>query len=107
MSEIRCIAISTGGGVAPGLNAVIRGAVKSAILKYKWKVIGIPDGFEGLIWPEKSFALTLNHVSGILPAAALFWEQPTAETRSALKRLKTDRKSPGTFLGTSSPMPKS
>ena len=67
MSEIRCIAISTGGGDAPGLNAVIRAAVKSAILKYKWKVLGIPDGFDGLIWPEKSFELTLKHVSGILP----------------------------------------
>src|SRR5882724_1183901 len=67
MSEIRCIAISTGGGDAPGLNAVIRAAVKSAILKYKWKVIGIPDGFDGLIWPEKSFELTLKQVSGILP----------------------------------------
>jgi ATP-dependent phosphofructokinase / diphosphate-dependent phosphofructokinase len=67
MSEIRCIAISTGGGDAPGLNAVIRAAVKSAILKYKWKVVGIPDGFDGLIWPEKSFELTLKHVSGILP----------------------------------------
>jgi ATP-dependent phosphofructokinase / diphosphate-dependent phosphofructokinase len=67
MSEIKCIAISTGGGDAPGLNAVIRAAVKSAILKYKWKVIGIPDGFDGLISPEKSFELTLKHVSGILP----------------------------------------
>jgi 6-phosphofructokinase 1 len=36
-------------------------------LKYKWKVVGIPDGFDGLIWPEKSFELTLKHVSGILP----------------------------------------
>ena len=42
MSDIRCIGISTGGGDAPGLNAVIRAAVKCAILKYKWKVIGIP-----------------------------------------------------------------
>ena len=67
MSEIRCIGICTGGGDAPGLNAVIRAAVKSAILKYKWKVIGIPDGFDGLIWPEKSHELTLKDVSGILP----------------------------------------
>ena len=67
MSEIRCIGICTGGGDAPGLNAVIRAAVKSAILKYKWKVIGIPDGFDGLIWPEKSRELTLKDVSGILP----------------------------------------
>src|SRR5437773_2501126 len=67
MSDIRCIAISTGGGDAPGLNAVIRAAVKAAILKYKWKVIGISDGFDGLIWPEKSRELTLKDVSGILP----------------------------------------
>jgi 6-phosphofructokinase 1 len=67
MSDIRCIGICTGGGDAPGLNAVIRAAVKAAILKYKWKVIGIPDGFDGLIWPEKSRELTLQDVSGILP----------------------------------------
>jgi phosphofructokinase-like protein len=67
MNNIRCIGICTGGGDAPGLNAVIRAAVKCAILKYKWKVIGIPDGFDGLIWPEKSYELTLKHVSGILP----------------------------------------
>jgi len=67
MSDIRCIGIGTGGGDAPGLNAVIRAATKAAILKHNWKVIGIPDGFDGLIWPEKSFELTLDRVSGILP----------------------------------------
>jgi 6-phosphofructokinase 1 len=67
MSDIRCIGIATGGGDPPGLNAVIRAATKAAILKYKWKVIGVPDGFDGLIWPEKSFELTLKEVSGILP----------------------------------------
>ena len=67
MSVIHCIGIATGGGDAPGLNAVIRAATKAAILKHKWKVIGIPDGFDGLIWPEKSFELTLERVSGILP----------------------------------------
>jgi len=67
MPSIRCIGISTGGGDAPGLNAVIRAAVKSAILKYNWKVIGIPDGFDGLIFPERARELTLQSVSGILP----------------------------------------
>ena len=67
MSNIRCIGIATGGGDAPGLNAVIRAAAKAAILKQGWKVIGIPDGFDGLIWPEKAFELTLEKVSGILP----------------------------------------
>jgi len=67
MSEIKTIGISTGGGDCPGLNAVIRGATRSAILKYGWRVIGIQDGFDGLIWPERSFPLTLDTVSGILP----------------------------------------
>jgi len=67
MADIHCIGICTGGGDAPGLNAVIRAAVKAAILKYKWKVIGIPDGFDGLIWPERAHELTLKDVSGILP----------------------------------------
>lgn len=67
MSTIRCIGVCTGGGDAPGLNAVIRAVVKSAFLKYGWKVIGIPDGFDGLIWPERSHELTLKDVSGILP----------------------------------------
>src|SRR5271167_3175352 len=67
MAEIHCIGINTGGGDAPGLNAVIRAATKAAIIKYGWKVIGIPDGFDGLIWPEKAFELTLKEVSGILP----------------------------------------
>jgi phosphofructokinase-like protein len=67
MDEIRTIAVTTGGGDCPGLNAVIRAVTKCAILKYGWKVIGIPDGFDGLIWPERSFPLTLESVSGILP----------------------------------------
>ncbi len=67
MSDIRKIGICTGGGDCPGLNAVIRAAVKTAILKYRYDVIGIRDGFDGLIWPEKSRPLTLSDVSGILP----------------------------------------
>ena len=67
MPNIRKIGICTGGGDCPGLNAVIRGAVKTAILKYRWEVIGIRDGFDGLIWPEKTKPLLLNDVSGILP----------------------------------------
>jgi len=67
MPNIRKIGICTGGGDCPGLNAVIRAAVKTAILKYRWEVIGVRDGFDGLIWPEKTKPLLLNDVSGILP----------------------------------------
>jgi 6-phosphofructokinase 1 len=67
MGDIKKIGICTGGGDCPGLNAVIRAAVKCAVLKYKWQVIGVPDGFDGLIWPEKARPLLLADVSGILP----------------------------------------
>ncbi len=67
MDEIRTIGISTGGGDCPGLNAVIRGAVRCAVLKYKWRVIGIEDGFDGLIWPNRARELTMQDISGILP----------------------------------------
>lgn len=66
MAEIRKIGICTGGGDCPGLNAVIRAAVKTAIMKYRWEVIGVRDGFDGLIWPDKIRQLTSDDVSGIL-----------------------------------------
>ncbi len=65
--NIRTIGVSTGGGDAPGLNAVIRGLVRAAIGDYGWRVMGIPDGFDGLIWPEKAREITEKSVSGILP----------------------------------------
>src|SRR5512135_2853151 len=68
MEKVRTIGICTGGGDCPGLNAVIRAAVKTAILKYNWRVVGVRDGFDGLIWPsEKTVPLDINSVSGILP----------------------------------------
>lgn len=64
---VSTIGILTGGGDCPGLNAVIRGVVKSAIIRHGWQVIGIEDGFDGLLFPEKCRPLTLDHVRGILP----------------------------------------
>ena len=66
MTDIQTIGISTGGGDCPGLNAVIRAATKCAIQRYGWRVIGITDGFDGLIYPERCHELTLRDVSGIL-----------------------------------------
>ena len=64
---IQTIGIANGGGDCPGLNAVIRGAVRSAILGHGWRVIGINDGFDGLIWPERTVPLTVESIAGILP----------------------------------------
>ncbi len=63
----RTIAILTGGGDCPGLNAVIRGVVRSAILSRNWRVIGIEDGFDGLVGSPRWRELTLDSVRGILP----------------------------------------
>ncbi len=49
---IRNIAISTGGGDAPGLNAVIRAIVLTA-LNRGWECYGIRDGYNGLMTPEE------------------------------------------------------
>jgi len=65
--KINTIGVCTGGGDCPGLNAVIRGVVKTALNDYGWQVIGVEDGFDGLIWPEKTRALTAASVRGILP----------------------------------------
>ena len=51
-SKIKKIAIATGGGDAPGLNAVIRAATLAAINR-GWEVYGIRDGFNGLLMPEQ------------------------------------------------------
>jgi ATP-dependent phosphofructokinase / diphosphate-dependent phosphofructokinase len=52
MSYTRKIAINTGGGDAPGLNAVIHGAVYAA-RGLGWEIVGIRDGYDGLLEPER------------------------------------------------------
>lgn len=63
---MRTIGISTGGGDCPGLNAVIRAVIKAAIVTHGWRVLGIEDSFDGLIWPQKTHELTLEDSSGLL-----------------------------------------
>src|SRR3989338_4423423 len=65
MKRKKRIAILTGGGDCPGLNAVIRAVVKKAILEFSWDFIGIEDGYEGLVY-DRHRRLTYNDVSGIL-----------------------------------------
>jgi 6-phosphofructokinase 1 len=61
------IGILTGGGDAPGLNAVIRAVVTTATGQYGLKVIGIEDGFEGLLGETQTRPLTIADVRGLLP----------------------------------------
>jgi len=62
--EIRRIAVSTGGGDAPGLNAVIR-AITLAALRRRWEVIGIQRGYEGLLDTHETMPLDHRAVRGI------------------------------------------
>lgn len=69
VTPIKKIAISTGGGDAPGLNAVIRATALSAI-KRGWEVYGVRDGFHGILSPEEYpnggfIPLTRERISGI------------------------------------------
>jgi len=52
VGSIKRIAINTGGGDAPGLNAVIRAATISALHK-GWEIVGIRDGYNGIFLPDK------------------------------------------------------
>jgi phosphofructokinase-like protein len=63
----KTIGILTGGGDAPGLNAVIRAVVTTATGQYGMKVIGIEDGFEGLLGETQTRQLTTADVRGLLP----------------------------------------
>lgn len=64
-SNIRRIAVMTGGGDCPGLNAVIRAVTKTAIFEYGLDVFGIEDAFAGLI-DNRIRPLTSDDVSNIL-----------------------------------------
>jgi 6-phosphofructokinase 1 len=62
---VKTIGILTGGGDCPGLNAVIRAVVRRAIM-LDYKVLGIKNGWQGLI-TSAAEPLSLLSVSGILP----------------------------------------
>jgi len=64
-SRISKIGVLTGGGDCPGLNAVIRAVVKTAIRKYRWQVVGIENGFDGLV-ENRMRPLGFDDVKGIL-----------------------------------------
>lgn len=67
MSEIKRIGVMTAGGDCPGLNAVIRAVVKTAIQKYNLEVVGIKHGYRGLYLGGDEFVkLDLHNVTGTI-----------------------------------------
>lgn len=65
------LAVLTGGGDCPGLNAVIRAVVKTA-LNNGYDIFGIENGFNGLVTGRMGL-MTYKDVSGILPRR---WDDP-------------------------------
>ena len=63
--ELKRIGVLTGGGDCPGLNAVIRAVVKSAIRDYGLEAYGVEDGYEGLV-QNRMRPLSYDDVSSIL-----------------------------------------
>jgi ATP-dependent phosphofructokinase / diphosphate-dependent phosphofructokinase len=60
------VGVLSGGGDAPGINAVIRAVVRKGIRNYGYEMIGIKDGWRGLV--EGAFTpLNLETISGLLP----------------------------------------
>src|SRR5258706_12262835 len=66
MRKVERIGILTGGGDCPGLNAVIRAAVRTATRDHDLEVLGIQLGFEGLL-NKSCIPLTSELIRGILP----------------------------------------
>ncbi len=60
------VGILSGGGDAPGINAVIRAVVRKGIQHYGYEIVGIKDGWSGLL-EARFFPLDLEVTSGILP----------------------------------------
>jgi len=69
--SVKRVAIMTGGGDCPGLNAVIRAAVRVGKERFGWEILGVEDAFSGLIdldykSPHGNLWLEPSHVRGIL-----------------------------------------
>jgi phosphofructokinase-like protein len=93
------VAILTGGGDCPGLNAVIRAVVRKGLRDYGWQLTGLRNGWRGLL--EKDvFPLDLEAVSGILQRGGTILgtsrtnpytlENGPEQARAALKELGID-----------------
>ncbi len=93
--SIRRIGVLTGGGDCPGLNAVIRGVAKCAMVRHKVAVVGFLDGFEGLML-GRSRELDYASVSGILTLGGTILG--TSNTANPFRWAEKNRKGETTFV---------
>ena len=94
-SVVKTIGILTSGGDAPGLNAAIRGVARTAINQYGIKVIGIEQGYRGLM-QGLGHELTSSELSGILTRGGTILgtsrEKPFKIGREAINAIKENYK---------------
>ena len=91
MAKIRTgqrIGILTAGGDCPGINAAIRGVSKTAIVNYNMTVIGISDGFTGMINKEYR-ELNEHDLSGILTMGGTILSRESQKQLKGKNDLKT------------------
>jgi 6-phosphofructokinase 1 len=91
--RIKRIAINTGGGDAPGLNAVIR-SVTMAACNRGWSVVGIPRGYDGILKGEPLIPLNPKSVKGIahLGGTILGTNSKGIPLETVIKDVRTGRK---------------
>lgn len=91
MSGVKKVAVLTGGGDCPGLNAAIRAVTQSCILEYDVQVVGIPDGFKGLL--ENRFVpLDLSNTTGILAKGGTVLGSSNVDTPFAVPATRGGKK---------------
>jgi len=84
------IAILTGGGDCPGLNAVIRGIVKTAKKKYNLEVIGYKDGYRGLV-ENWQVPLEVEDVVGIIEKGGTILGSSNRDNPFAYRKTKESK----------------
>ena len=85
--QMKKIAILTGGGDCPGLNAVIRAIVKTAKKKYNLEVVGYKDGYRGLV-ENWQVPLEIDDVVGIIERVEQYLEVQTEIILLLIERIK-------------------
>ncbi len=100
MKKTKRLGILTGGGDCPGLNAVIRAVAKSAMNEGGFEIIGVEDGFEGLV-EGRMRHLRNQDVSGILTTGGTIlgtsnkgdpWHYPVKQPDGSIAIEDTSRK---------------
>lgn len=90
-SKIRKIALLTGGGDCPGLNSAIRAVVQTSVLHYGIQVMGVPDGFKGLL-ENKFVPLDLDNTTGILAKGGTILGSSNVDTPFSVPLVKGGKK---------------